>query len=30
MCGRFAQYRSRNDYFDALGIEYDGLIYDPG
>lgn len=29
MCGRFAQYRSRNDYFDALGIEDDGLIYDP-
>jgi len=29
MCGRFAQYRSRNDYFDALGLEDDALIYDP-
>lgn len=29
MCGRFAQYRSRNAYFDALGIEDDELIYDP-
>ncbi|MCZ4058336.1 SOS response-associated peptidase family protein [Pantoea sp. LMR881] len=29
MCGRFAQYSSRDDYFDALKIEDDELIYDP-
>lgn len=29
MCGRFAQYSSRNDYFDALGIPEDEIIYDP-
>lgn len=29
MCGRFAQYSSRNDYFDALGIPADEIIYDP-
>lgn len=29
MCGRFAQYSSRNRYFDALAVEDEGLIYDP-
>lgn len=29
MCGRFAQYNSRNEYFDALKIKDDEIIYDP-
>ncbi|HIB5911793.1 TPA: SOS response-associated peptidase family protein [Klebsiella pneumoniae] len=29
MCGRFAQYSSRDDYFDALGIGPDELTNDP-
>jgi len=29
MCGRFAQYNSRDEYFDALGLTPDEVIYDP-
>ncbi|WHQ73489.1 SOS response-associated peptidase family protein [Pantoea sp. Lij88] len=29
MCGRFAQYSSRDEYFDALGLKSDEIIYDP-
>lgn len=29
MCGRFAQYRSRDDYFAALGIAGDEITHDP-
>lgn len=29
MCGRFAQYRSRDDYFEAAGIRPDEILYDP-
>lgn len=29
MCGRFAQYSSRDDYFMALGIAPDEIQYDP-
>lgn len=28
MCGRFAQYNSRNDFFDTLGIGPEELTYD--
>lgn len=28
MCGRFAQYRSRDDYFTALGLSGDQITYD--
>ncbi|MBK4773186.1 MAG: SOS response-associated peptidase, partial [Pantoea sp. Morm] len=28
MCGRFAQYNSRNDFFEALGIGSEELTYD--
>lgn len=29
MCGRFAQYSSRDDYFASLGMKPDEIIYDP-
>jgi len=29
MCGRFAQYSSRDEYFEALGVKPDEIIYDP-
>ncbi|MFB6327307.1 SOS response-associated peptidase family protein [Pantoea deleyi] len=29
MCGRFAQYSSRDDYFDALELKADEIVYDP-
>ena len=29
MCGRFAQYSSRDDYFDSLGLTPDEIIFDP-
>ena len=29
MCGRFAQYSSRDEYFDVLGLKSDEIIYDP-
>jgi len=29
MCGRFAQYSSREEYFDALGLKPDEIIFDP-
>lgn len=29
MCGRFAQYSSRDDYFDALGLSPDEITFDP-
>ena len=29
MCGRFAQYSSRDEYFDALGLKPDEITYDP-
>ena len=29
MCGRFAQYSSRDEYFEALGLKPDEITYDP-
>ncbi|WGK60055.1 SOS response-associated peptidase family protein [Pantoea sp. SS70] len=29
MCGRFAQYSSRDDYFDSLGLKSDEITFDP-
>ena len=29
MCGRFAQYESRQEYFDALGLTPDDVLFDP-
>ncbi len=29
MCGRFAQYSSRDDYFDSLGLTPDEITFDP-
>ena len=29
MCGRFAQYSSRDDYFDSLGLKPDEITFDP-
>lgn len=29
MCGRFAQYSSRDNYFDALGLAPDEITFDP-
>lgn len=29
MCGRFAQYSSRDDYFESLGLRADEIQYDP-
>lgn len=29
MCGRFAQYRSRDEYFDLLGLGDGEIIHDP-
>ncbi len=29
MCGRFAQYSSRDEYFDALGLKPDEITFDP-
>ena len=29
MCGRFAQYESREQYFDALGLTPDDILFDP-
>ena len=29
MCGRFAQYESRDQYFDALGLTPDDILFDP-
>ncbi len=29
MCGRFAQYSSRDEYFKALGLKPDEITFDP-
>lgn len=29
MCGRFAQYSSRDDYFESLGLQSDEITFDP-
>lgn len=30
MCGRFAQYSSRDDYFESIGLKTDEITFDPG
>lgn len=29
MCGRFAQYSSRDDYFESIGLKTDEITFDP-